>query len=133
MFRLWRADLGERAIGGNLVLHTPQRRERRNNRGNGQPLLLRGQDGHLFLRRKQQVGPSCFGYFHGRAQPTERIRPEVGDRMDRSNMTGETREAEFRRRQRLDLMAEFAQPPRGLAGSEPGSLGKNDAHRTRLD
>ena len=62
------------------------------------------------------------------AAPAQGIEPEARDVVDRPYVPGEPRQADFRRRENLDLVPERTELSRDLTGSEPGPFGEQNAH-----
>jgi len=80
------------------------------------------------LRWKQQVGLAFACNALGGREPAERIEPEARDVVHRPYMPGEPRQADFRRRQNLDLVPKQTELSRDLTGGEPGPFGEQNAH-----
>jgi hypothetical protein len=104
--RLRRADSFQRAKRRNLVLHSREARERRHDSRDTEVFPARRQHSHLLLRWKQQVGLAFACDALGGREPAERIEPEARDIVYRPYMPREPRQADFRRRENLDLVPE---------------------------
>ena len=84
--------------------------------------------GHLLLRWEQQVGLALARNALGGREPAEGIQPETRDVMHRPYMPREPCQADFRRRENLDLMPERTESSCDLTGGEPGPFREQNAH-----
>jgi hypothetical protein len=109
------ADRFQGAPGLDLILHPPQRSEIRNHSRHIEPGMQRGKHRHLFLRRQQHVDVARFGDTVRRLEPRQRIVGEARHAVECTDMTGETGQANRRRRQDFDVMPESAQSVGDLA------------------
>jgi hypothetical protein len=80
------------------------------------------------LRWKQKVGLTFACNALGGREPAEGIEPEARDVVHRPYVPREPRQADFRRRENLDLVPERTEFSCDLAGGEPGPFREQNPH-----